>query len=60
LELFYAHLKRLVILAGLGWAIGLVALNMRTQINFSVALLLIFMMIVSLRQVARYLVGRTS
>ena len=59
LELFYAHLKRLAILAGLGWGIGLAALNIRTPLNFSMALLLTFVMIASLRQVARYLVGRT-
>ena len=60
LELFYAHLQRLAILAGLGWGLGLLALNIRTQINFTIALLLIFVMITSLRQVARYLVGRRS
>jgi hypothetical protein len=60
LELYYAHLKRLAILAGVGWGTGLVALTIRIQINLSFALLLIFVMIIGLRQVARYLVGRTS
>ncbi len=53
--LFYTHLKYLFLFAGLGWCFGLVALNLRFQISFSVALVLIVLLIYSLRQVARYL-----
>jgi hypothetical protein len=55
--LFTAHLKRLGIVAGLGWCFGLLALNIRFQITFTIALVLILLMVFGLRQVARYVVN---
>jgi len=54
--LFYAHLKRLGLIAGLAWCLGIAALNIRFQISFGVALILICFAILSLRQVARSLI----
>jgi hypothetical protein len=54
--LFYAHLKRLGVIAGLGWCLGILALNLRVQISFFVALVLISLAILGLRQVTRYLI----
>jgi hypothetical protein len=53
--LLYAHLKRLLMVAGLGWLLGWVVLNIRVQISFSIALLLIVFLVLSLRQAALYL-----
>ena len=54
--LFYAHLKRLGIIAGLGWCLGMVALHIRIQINFALALLFAFLIILGLRELVQYLV----
>jgi len=53
--LFYTHIKRLGILTGLGWCLGFIALNIRINISFMVALILVLLLIFGLRQVARYL-----
>lgn len=54
---FYAHLNRVGLLAAFGWLLGVVALNIRVQINFSFALLLILLVFLILRQVARSLIN---
>jgi hypothetical protein len=54
---FYAHLKRLGLLAALGWLLGALAMNIRIQINFSIALLFILLVFLFLRQVARTLIN---
>ena len=51
--LFVAHLKHLGILSGLGWILGLVALNIQIQMNFAIAVTLVLLMIFGLRQVTR-------
>ena len=53
--LFYAHLKRLGIIAGLGWCLGMLALNIHIQINFALALFFAFLIILGLREFVRYL-----
>jgi hypothetical protein len=55
--LFDNHLKYLSTVAGMGWFISLVLLNFRIQIPFSIALILISLMIIGLRQAARYIVS---
>ena len=55
--LFSNHLKRLGLIAALGWGIGVAALNIRVQINFAIALLLMVLLIFGLRQAARYIVN---
>jgi len=54
-ELFTSHLKQLGLIAGSGWILGVVALNIRIQISFSVALFVTLLMVLSLRHVARNL-----
>lgn len=54
---FYAHLKRLGLLAALGWLMGAMAMNIRIQISFSIALLFILLVFLFLRQVARTLIN---
>jgi hypothetical protein len=53
--LFGAHLKRLGIVAMLGWSLGVVALNVQISLNFTGALILGLLALLSLRQVVRYL-----
>jgi hypothetical protein len=54
---FYAHLKRLGLFAALGWLLGALTMNIRIQINFSIALLFILLIFLFLRQVARTLIN---
>lgn len=56
-ELFYAHLKRLGLIAVAGWSLGMIALNIQINISFTVALILILLAIFALRGVARYIVS---
>ena len=51
--LFKSHLKRLGIVLGLGWILGVIALNLQIAINFTVALVLGLLGILSLLQVMR-------
>jgi hypothetical protein len=53
--LFKAHLKRLGIVAMLGWSLGVVALNVQFSLNFASALTLSLLALLSLRQIVRYL-----
>jgi hypothetical protein len=53
--LFRAHLKRLGIVVILGWCLGVVALNAQISLNFTGALILSLLALLSLRQVVRYL-----
>ena len=49
------HLLRLGIVSGLGWLLGIVALNVRITFGFSLTLLLGLLLIVSLAGAIRYI-----
>ena len=52
---FYAHLKRLGIVAGIGWSLGMFALTVRLPTSFAAALLLGLLVFFSLRGIVRFL-----
>jgi hypothetical protein len=53
MTMFNAHLKRLGIVVGLGWFLGVIALNIQISINFTVALVIGLLGLLSLLQVMR-------
>jgi hypothetical protein len=53
--LILAHTKRLGMMVGLGWALGVLALNMRFSLGFTSALLLGFLVFFSLQAILRNL-----
>jgi hypothetical protein len=55
MPLVRAHLKRLGIVAMLGWSLGFVACNVQISLNFTGALILGLLALLSLRQVVRLL-----
>ena len=56
-DLFPARFQRLSIVMGLGWGLGMLALNLRISVGFFGAVILAFVVVISLGQIARLLWG---
>jgi len=52
---FYIHLKRLGIVAGIGWSLGMLALYIRISTSFAAALLLGLLVFFGLRGIVHFL-----
>jgi hypothetical protein len=53
--LIFSHMKRLGLMVGLGWSLGVLALNVRFSLGFAGALLLGFLVFFSLQAILRNL-----
>ncbi len=52
-KLVFSHIKRLGMVAGLGWCFGMIALNVRVSTSFAGALVLSLLLLISLYAVVR-------